>query len=134
MGGGSLLRIRILWPEELWRIRRLWSRLQPWILHPWILRTWILWSWLQPWLLRTWLRRLLPTTDTATPDLATLASGTTEDMVLASAVDTLALDTPDSATPVATDTAVATDTSDKKDPVLQSTNAFKTSPKQNDNS
>merc|ERR1712203_1138282 len=72
--------------------------------------------------------RLIPTTDTATPDLATLASGATEDMVLATAVDTLALDTPDSAT----DTAVATDTSDKKIPVLQSTKAFKTSAKQND--
>merc|ERR1712212_1360208 len=46
--------------------------------------------------------RLIPTTDTATPDLATLASGATADMVLATAVDTLALDTPDSATPVAT--------------------------------
>merc|ERR1719430_1576123 len=46
--------------------------------------------------------RLIPTTDTATPDLATLASGATEDMVLATAVDTLASDTPDSATPVAT--------------------------------
>merc|ERR1711891_37865 len=74
--------------------------------------------------------RLIPTTDTATPDLATLASGATEDMVLATAVDTLALDTPDSATPVATldsatNTAVATDTSDKKDPVLKSTKAFK---------
>merc|ERR1712203_249358 len=72
--------------------------------------------------------RLIPTTDTATPDLATLASGATEDMVLTTAVDTLALDTPDSATPVATldsatDTAVATDTSDKKVPVLQSTKA-----------
>merc|ERR1712181_92318 len=54
--------------------------------------------------------RPIPTTDTDTPDLATLASGATEDM----AVDTPALDTPDSAT----DTAVATDTSDKKDPVL----------------
>merc|ERR1712032_326358 len=51
--------------------------------------------------------RLIPTMDTATPDLAT-------------AVATL-----DSAT----DTAVATDTSDKKDPVLQSTKAFKTSAK-----
>merc|ERR1712203_477874 len=83
--------------------------------------------------------RLIPTTDTATPDLATQASGATEDMVLATAVDTPALDTPDLATAVATldlatDTAVATDTSDKKDPVLQSTKAFKTSVKQNDNS
>merc|ERR1712181_142493 len=63
--------------------------------------------------------RPIPTTDTDTPDLATLASGATEDM----AVDTPALDTPDLATTVdtldsATDTAVATDTSDKKDPVL----------------
>merc|ERR1712203_1066625 len=46
--------------------------------------------------------RLIPTTDTATPDLVTLASGATEDMVLATAVDTPALDTPDSATLVAT--------------------------------
>merc|ERR1712181_76292 len=58
--------------------------------------------------------RPIPTTDTDTPDLATLASGATEDT---------ALDTPDLATTVdtldsATDTAVATDTSDKKDPVL----------------
>merc|ERR1712055_678787 len=83
--------------------------------------------------------RLIPTMDTATPDLATLASGATEDMVLATAVDTPASDTLDLATAVATldsatDTAVATDTSDKKDPVLQSTKAFKTSAKQNDNS
>merc|ERR1719397_321457 len=55
--------------------------------------------------------RLIPTTD-----LDTLASGATEDMVLATAVDTPALDTPDSATPVdtsedmATATAVVTDT------------------------
>merc|ERR1719239_1820883 len=59
-------------------------------------------------------------------------------MVLATAVDTPASDTPELATAVATldsatDTAVATDTSDKKDPVLQSTKAFKTSAKQNDN-
>merc|ERR1712192_381663 len=65
--------------------------------------------------------RPIPTTDTATPDLATLASGATEDTVLATAMDTPALDTPDSATTVATldsatDTAVATDTSDKKYP------------------
>merc|ERR1711971_377607 len=53
--------------------------------------------------------RPIPTTDTDTPDLATLVA------------------TLDSAT----DTAVATDTSDKKDPVLQSTKAFKTSAKQN---
>merc|ERR1712055_25762 len=46
--------------------------------------------------------RLIPTTDTVTPDLAT-----TEDS--------------------ATDTAVATDTLDKKVPVLQSAKAFKTS-------
>merc|ERR1712192_140377 len=62
--------------------------------------------------------RPIPTTDTDTPELATLASGATED----TAVDTPALDTPDLATLVATldsatDTAVATDTSDKKDPV-----------------
>merc|ERR1712181_77210 len=72
--------------------------------------------------------RLIPATDTDTLDLATLASGATED----TGVDTPALDTPDLATLVATldsatDTAVATDTSDKKDPVLQSTKAFKTS-------
>merc|ERR1712203_715410 len=63
--------------------------------------------------------RPIPTTDTATPDLATLASGATEDMVLATAVDTPALDTPDSATAVdtsedmATATAVVTDTTVK---------------------
>merc|ERR1719289_493144 len=39
--------------------------------------------------------RPIPTTDTATPGLATLASGATEDMVLATAVDTPALDTPE---------------------------------------
>merc|ERR1712037_51309 len=77
--------------------------------------------------------RPIPTTDTATPDLATLASGATEDMVLATAVDTPASDTLDLATLVAT-LDVATDTSDKKDPLLQSTKAFKTSAKQNDNS
>merc|ERR1712181_130410 len=59
--------------------------------------------------------RPIPTTDTDTPELATLAWGATED----TAVDTPALDTPDLATLVATldsatDTAVATDTSDKK--------------------
>merc|ERR1719234_1277507 len=42
--------------------------------------------------------RPIPTTDTDTPDLATLASGATED----TAVDTPALDTPDLATLVAT--------------------------------
>merc|ERR1712192_261515 len=76
--------------------------------------------------------RPIPTTDTDTPELATLASGATED----TAVDTPALDTPDLATLVATldsatDTAVATDTSDKKDPVYKSTKAFKTNAKQN---
>merc|ERR1712212_660121 len=81
--------------------------------------------------------RLIPTTDTVTPDLATDVD--TDTLALAIAVDTPALDTPDSATLVATldsatDTAVATDTSDKKVPVLQSTKAFKTSAKQNDNS
>merc|ERR1711971_349093 len=55
--------------------------------------------------------RPIPTTDMDTPELAT-------------AVDTPALDTPDSATLVATldsatDTAVATDTSDKKDPIYK---------------
>merc|ERR1712192_322169 len=64
--------------------------------------------------------RPIPTTDTDTPDLATLALGATEDI----AVDTPALDTPDSATTVATldsatDTAVAMDTSDKKDPIYK---------------
>merc|ERR1711971_1230637 len=68
--------------------------------------------------------RPIPTTDTDTPDLATLAWGATEDTVLATAVDTPALDTPDLATTVATldtatDTAVATDTSDKKDPIYK---------------
>merc|ERR1712233_304544 len=52
--------------------------------------------------------RLIPTTDTDTLDSATLASGATEDM---------ALDTPDSATAVATSedtaTAVVTDTTVK---------------------
>merc|ERR1711951_330909 len=62
--------------------------------------------------LRLMLRlRPIPTTDTATPDLATLASGATEDTVLATPLDTL-----DSATAVATTedsamaTAVVTDT------------------------
>merc|ERR1712032_869129 len=66
--------------------------------------------------LRLMLRlRPIPTTDTATPDLATLASGATEAMVF-TAVDTPALDTPDSVTAVATSedmataTAVVTDT------------------------
>merc|ERR1719167_1119984 len=64
--------------------------------------------------------RLIPTTDTVTPDVATPP-----------------LDTPDSVTAVDTTedsamaTAVATDTSDKKVPVLQSAKAFKTSVKQN---
>merc|ERR1711872_523502 len=64
--------------------------------------------------------RLIPTTDTVTPDS-----------------DTPPLDTPDSVTAVATtedsatDTAVATDTSDKKVPVLQSAKVFKTSVRQN---
>merc|ERR1719209_2802316 len=51
--------------------------------------------------------RLIPTTDTDTPDLATDTAAT----VLATAVDTPALDTPDSATLVATDSATeVTDT------------------------
>merc|ERR1712105_156946 len=63
--------------------------------------------------LRPMLRlRLIPTTDTATLGSATLASGATEDMAL----DT-PLDTPDSATAVATSedtaTAVVTDTTVK---------------------
>merc|ERR1719234_2378272 len=58
--------------------------------------------------------RPIPTTDTDTPDLATLASGATE----ATAVVTPALDTPDLATLVAT-LAAATDTSDKKDPIYK---------------
>ena len=58
-------------------------------------------------------------------------------MVLATAVDTPPLDTLDLAIAVATtedsatDTAVATDTLDKKVPALQSAKAFKTSAKQN---
>merc|ERR1712203_113880 len=67
--------------------------------------------------LRPMLRlRPIHTTDTATPDLATLASGATEAMVLVTAVDTPALDTPDLVTAVApsedmaTATAVVTDT------------------------
>merc|ERR1712110_244758 len=59
--------------------------------------------------------RLIPTTDTVTPDLATLP------------LDTAVATTEDSAT----DTAVATDTLDKKVPALQSAKAFKTSAKQN---
>jgi len=55
---------------------------------------------------------------------------------LDTAVDTPPSDTLDSATAVATDsatdTAVATDTSDKKVSVLKSTKAFKTSAKQKD--
>merc|ERR1712203_740153 len=54
--------------------------------------------------------RLIPTTDTDTLDLATLASGATEDMVLATAADTPASDTPDSATAVATSEDMATAT------------------------
>merc|ERR1719295_2226004 len=120
--------------------------------------------------------RLIPTTDTDTPVLATLACGATEDTDSDTAVDTPPLDTLDLATAVdttedsatdtpvleattasvrlrlsprlkpmlmlipttdtvtpdlATLTAVATDTSDKKVPVLQSAKAFKTSMKQN---
>merc|ERR1719260_190650 len=41
-----LLRTWLLWPEELRRIR---TRIQPWILHPWI----------QPWLRILWIRRSL---------------------------------------------------------------------------
>merc|ERR1712130_1056318 len=68
--------------------------------------------------LRPMLRlRLIPTTDTATLDSDTLASGATEDMALDTAVDTPPLDTPDSATAVATSedtaTAVVTDTTVK---------------------
>merc|ERR1712192_248085 len=44
--------------------------------------------------------RPIPTTDTATPELATAVD--TDTLVLATAVDTPALDTPDSATLVAT--------------------------------
>ena len=66
--------------------------------------------------------RPIPTTDTATPELATAVD--TDTLVLATTVDTPALDTPDLATTVATldsatDTAVATDTSDKKDPIYK---------------
>merc|ERR1712168_764510 len=81
--------------------------------------------------------RLIPTTDTVTPDLSTLDCGATEDTDSDTAVDTLPLDTPDLVTAVATTEdsamamAVATDTSDKKVPVLQSAKAFKTSVKQN---
>merc|ERR1712193_418655 len=59
--------------------------------------------------------RLIPTTDSDTPALATLDS------------DTAVATTEESATA----TAVATDTSDKKVPELQSAKAFKTSVKQN---
>merc|ERR1712032_583481 len=65
--------------------------------------------------------RLIPTTDTATPDLAT------DTLALATAVDTPALDTPDSATLVATldsateatDTPVATTASVRLRPSLR---------------
>merc|ERR1719295_760105 len=60
--------------------------------------------------------RLIPTTDTVTPVLATLAWGATEDMDSDTAVDTLPLDTPDLATAV--DTTEVTDT-----PVLEATTA-----------
>merc|ERR1712222_185735 len=62
------------------------------------------------------LRPMLRLRPIPTTDMATLASGATEDMVLDTAVDTPALDTPDSATAVATSedmataTAVVTDT------------------------
>merc|ERR1712076_217572 len=66
---------------------------------------------------RPLLLRLIPTTDTATLDSATLASGATEDMALDTDVDTPPLDTPDLATAVATSedtaTAVVTDTTVK---------------------
>merc|ERR1711997_446756 len=69
--------------------------------------------------------RLIPTTDTATPDLATDVD--TDTLVLATAVDTPALDTLDSATLVATldsatevtDTPVATTASVRLRPSLR---------------
>merc|ERR1719295_2214700 len=60
--------------------------------------------------------RLIPTTDTVTPDLATLARGATEDTDSDTAVDTPPLDTPDLATAV--DTTEVTDP-----PVLEATTA-----------
>merc|ERR1719295_1546888 len=56
--------------------------------------------------------RLIPTTDTVTPDLATLACGATEDTDSDTAVDTPPLDTPDSVTAVATTEDSATEVTD----------------------
>merc|ERR1711989_72987 len=56
--------------------------------------------------------RLIPTTDTVTPDLATLARGATEDTDSDTAVDTPPLDTPDSAIAVATTEDSATEVTD----------------------
>merc|ERR1719432_70623 len=71
--------------------------------------------------------RLIPTSDTDT--LVATDSATEVTLVATPALDTLDLVTPvDSAT----DTAVASDTTDKKVPVRKSAKVFKTSIKQND--
>merc|ERR1719239_1402348 len=94
--------------------------------------------------------RLIPTSDTDTlvaTDSATEGTPVDTDTLVATdsatevtpvdtdtLVATPALDTLDLVTPVdsATDTAVASDTTDKKVPVSKSAKAFKTSIKQND--
>merc|ERR1712175_11924 len=65
--------------------------------------------------------RLIPTTDTVTPDLATPAGGATEDTDSDTAVDTPPLDTPDLATAVDTTEDSATEVTDT--PVLEATTA-----------
>merc|ERR1712098_931695 len=64
---------------------------------------------------------LIPTTDTVTPDLATLARGATEDTDSDTAVDTPPLDTLDLATAVDTTEDLATEVTDI--PVLEATTA-----------
>merc|ERR1711981_742014 len=75
--------------------------------------------------------RLIPTSDT---DTLVATDSATEVTPVDTLVATPALDTLDLVTLVdsATDTAVATDTSDKKVSVLKSAKALKTSVKQND--
>merc|ERR1719209_1729387 len=75
--------------------------------------------------------RLIPTSDT---DTLVATDSATEVTPVDTLVATPALDTLDLVTLVdsAMDTAVATDTSDKKVPVLKSAKALKTSVKQND--
>merc|ERR1719209_929963 len=77
--------------------------------------------------------RLIPTSDTdtlvATDSATEVTPVDTDTLVAIPALDTLDLVTPvDSAT----DTAVASDTTDKKVPVSKSAKAFKTSIKQNE--